>query len=523
MCGSTRSAMPGVPRDDRPPIALRLLVGLGFAKVLIHALSGWLLAWGYMTDELYFLDSVDRLDWGFVDHPPLSVALLAPVRAVLGDSLPAIRLLPALLGAATVVLTGILARELGGGRVAQGLAALAVVTCPVYLALTNYYSMNPIEQALWPLCMLLVLHILGGGSRGWWIVLGALLGIGMLNKVSMMWFGLGLAVGLVLTPHRRWLLTPWPWLAGAITLVLFSPYLWWNAQHGWPFLEFSRNAAAEKVGAVTPLDFVLQQVLSMGPNAAPLWLGGLVFMFASASQRRSRPLAWLFVTVAALLIASGSARPHYLAPAFPIGFAAGGRLAEWLGTRSYTRWVPGVAVFLLLLGFAVGWPLAIPLLSPAATVRYQDALGIRPREERERGGLLPMHLGLYLHADALLGPLRTVYESLSPEEQGRVEILTGSFGETGAVNVLGRPLGLPRSIGRHNSYGLWGPGAATGDLMIVVHGDENELREWFTECEKRAVIDCPYCMEQMNSQGIYVCRHARRPLAELWPSLKVYR
>ena len=338
---------------DRPPIAWRLLLGLALVKLAIHALSGWLLAWGYMTDELYFLDSVNHLDWGFVDHPPLSIAVLAAVRALLGDSLPAIRLLPALLGAATVVLTGILAREMGGGRTAQGVAALAALACPVYLALSNYYSMNPIEQFLWPVGMLIVLRIIGGGSPWWWIVLGGLMGVGLLNKVSMLWFGGGLAVGLLLTPERRWLRTPWPWLAAVIALASFSPYVWWNAQHDWPFLEFSRNAAEYKVGARSLLDFLLQQALSMGPTAVPLCLGGLIFAFTSRSMRPYRPLAWLFVAVATLLAASGSARPHYLAPAFPIVFAAGGRWVERLATRRRLGWVPGVAVGVLTGGLLI--------------------------------------------------------------------------------------------------------------------------------------------------------------------------
>jgi hypothetical protein len=238
-------------------------------------------------------------------------------------------------------------------------------------------------------------------------------------------------------------------------------------------------------------------------------------------MRRARPLAWLFVTVALLLAASGSARPHYLAPAFPVLFASGGMFAEWLGRR--WRWVPAVVAVSLALGLVVAAPLAVPLLTPAATVRYQDMLGIRPREENERGGLLPMHLGLYLHADAVLGPLVSVYRSLPPDQQARITILTNSFGETGAVDVLGPGLGLPPAIGRHNNYWLWGPGAATGELVLTAWSNEDELHDWFESCERRAEIDCPYCMEQMDAQAVYLCYHARRPLGELWPALKVYR
>jgi hypothetical protein len=162
-------------------------------------------------------------------------------------------------------------------------------------------------------------------------------------------------------------------------------------------------------------------------------------------------------------------------------------------------------------------------MSPRATIAYQEALGLRPREELERGGLLPMHLALFFHTEAILEPVREVYESLPPGDRARVEILTGSFGETGAINVLGRELGLPRSLGTHNQYWLWGPGSATGELMIVVHESESQLREWFTDCERRREIDCPYCMEPMRAKAVFLCREPRRPLPQLWPEMKLYR
>jgi hypothetical protein len=302
---------------------------------------------------------------------------------------------------------------------------------------------------------------------------------------------------------------------------MFAPYVVWNARNGWPFLEFSRNAAQYKVGEVTLLDFVAQQTMAMGYVMAPLWLGGIAFVFVDPATRRYRTVAWLFLTTAAILAWSGSARPHYLAPAFPIAFGAGAVLAERLGVRR--RWVPRAMAVTLLITFAIAAPIATPVLPPDLTIRYQEVLGLRPPDERERGGALPMHLGLFFHAEAVLEPVERVFASLTPQERQRVEILTGSFGETGAVNVLGRRRGLPGSIGRHNQYGLWGPGDATGELMIVVHRDEGELAEWFESCERRAEIECPYCMEMMDAQAVYLCRHARKPLRELWPSMRFYR
>lgn len=313
----------------RPPAAWRLLIGLALIKVAVHLLSA-AFAWGYMSDELYYLDSIDRLDWGFVDHPPLSIAVLGGVRALLGDSLFAIRVLPALLGGLTVILGGLMAREMGGGRAAQGLAALAVLTNLVHLALDGFYSMNAIDIALWAVAMWLVLRIVADGTHRQWLLLGVIMGAGVLNKASMLWFGAGLGIGLVLTPERRWLRTAWPWTAGVIALGCFAPFVWWQWSNGWPFLEFSRNAAAHKIGHVTPIAFASEQILAMNPVAAPLVAGGLVWCFASESGRRYRAAMWVFVTVFLLLAFSGSARSHYLAPAYPIPLAAGSVALERL-------------------------------------------------------------------------------------------------------------------------------------------------------------------------------------------------
>lgn len=503
------------------PIAWNTLLILVAAKIGIHALLSGPLAWGYMTDELYLLDSLDRLDWGFVDHPPLSVALLLLVRMFLGDSIVAIRILPALFSAAIVLITGLLARELGGGKTAQPLAALAALVTPVYLAMGSYHSMNPIDQALWAVGMLLFARILNGSSDRLWIPLGFVVGLGLLNKIGMLWFGAGIAAGLLLTPDRRRLATRWPWIAGLIAVGLFAPFVLWQWHNDWPFLEFSRNAALHKIGFVSPLKFFLDQILVMNPVTAPLWMAGLVFCFATAAGSRHRPIAWISVTTFVILAVSGSARVHYLAPVFPILFAAGSVLMERLATSR--PWLPRTAIVTLITGGLVSLPITVPIFSPPVTEAYQEAIGLSPPQELEGSGRLPLIHALSLHAVALLDAVSEVYRRLPPEDRARATILTGSFGETGAINVLGPKLGLPPSIGTHNQYWLWGPGDATGELMIVVHEPGPQLSRWFRNCERAAEIECPYCMPLLDAKAVFVCREPRRSLRELWPEMKLYR
>lgn len=519
--GMTAAPDRGTAEPVRAPIAWQPLAALIAVRLVVHVLASGPLAWGYMTDELYFLDSVDRLQWGYVDHPPLSIALLRVWRDLAGTSIFAVRVPAGLCGAGVILLTGLLARELGGGRTAQALAGLGALATPVYLSLGNYYSMNPIEQVLWALAFVLLARLANGGAPRLWLWLGLVLGAAMMNKVSTAWLLAGIGVGVVCTPLRAWLRTPWPWAAAAVVVVAALPFLLWNAANDWPFVEFSRHAAREKVGDVSPLAFVATQVMAMGFLPAPLWIAGVGFLLGAPGLRRQRALGWAFVVVAGILAASGSARPHYLAPAFPVAIAAGSLLLERAGARR--RWLPAGAAIALAASFVLAVPLAIPFLSPAATIRYQDALGLRPPEERERGGLLPMHLGLYLHAEAVLAPLQRAFASLPAADRARVEILTVAFGETGAVNVLGPARGLPRAIGRHNQYGLWGPGAARGELMLVESDDPARLAQWFEHCERVAEIDCPACMAQLDAQAFHLCRRVRQPLRELWPQLRIYR
>ena len=355
-----------------PPVAWVLLLGLALIKLGIHLLSSGLLTYGYMTDELYYLDCANHLAWGYVDHPPLSIAILALVRATLGDSLVALRLLPALAGGATIVIAGLMARELGGGRVAQGLAGLAALVAPVYLAIDAFYSMNAFEPALWALAAYLLLRIQNGAAPRVWLLLGLVMGLGLLNKISMLWFGLGLGVGLILTPQRRWLLTPWPWLAGAIALAPFAPHVVWQVDNGWPTLEFMHNAMQSKLQSKSPLTFLGEQVVIMHPLLVPFWVAGLLYYFVSEDGRRFRLVAWIWVSVFVLLMVSGSTRSNYLGPAYTILLAAGGVAVEQLARVRQWRWLPPALAGLFAAGGAVAAPMAVDLLPPEAYVTDAD-------------------------------------------------------------------------------------------------------------------------------------------------------
>jgi 4-amino-4-deoxy-L-arabinose transferase-like glycosyltransferase len=494
------------------------------AAAALQLLAAAIGPWGFATDELYYLDSLDRLDWGYVDHPPLSVAALWLVRAVLGTSLLAVRILPALCWGMAVLLAGGLARELSGGRGAQVLAALAVLVSPLMAGLTSFHSMNAIDVALWPAVAWLVAR-LGGGGRPWlWLAIGALLGLGLLNKFGIAALGAGVAIGVLLTPHRRWLATPWPWLGAAVSLAIVAPHVAWQVEHDWPFLEFQRNATEYKIVARTPLELVASQVLLGNPVAAPLWLGGLAWLLAVPGRTPHRWLGVAFATVWLLLLVPGS-RTYYMAPALPIAFAGGAVGLEALARRFRAAWPVPAAIAALLISAPSTLLLSLPLLPAGPYLALQNALGIAiPSEDRGGSASLPIHLALRLHGPAVVDAVERALVTLSPEERPRAAVLASDFGSAAAVNWFGPARGLPRAISYHNSYWMWGPGDASGDPLVVLIDRRfaENLGKGFESWERVAEIDCPRCMPFLTNMSVYVCRRPRWPLAQMWPDMKMY-
>jgi hypothetical protein len=369
----------------------------------------------------------------------------------------------------------------------------------------------------------LLLRLINSGNPQIWLGLGVVLGLGLLNKLSVVWLGCGILAGALLTPQRHWLVTPWPWLSGAIALGFFAPYLLWQTQNDWPVLEFMRNATLEKNVPAPPLVFVGGQILAMHPLTLPFWLIGPIYLFFAREARPYRMLGWVWMIVFLILMASGTARTYYLAPALTIAIAAAGRAVEGLGARPALRWLPAAATALLVLALATGAPMSIPLLPPDRYVAYERALGLKPpAEAREEPSELPLHFALRFYGVPLVRAVSAAYESLSPDERERVVILADSFHEAGGVNVLGPAVGLPSAIGIHNNYWLWGAGDVADNIFLVVAPTGSELLTLFTSVERAAEIDCRWCMPFQRDKAVYVCRDPRRPLREVWPELKEF-
>jgi len=494
------------------------LIALTVAKLVFQLATHR--GYGIFRDELYYLACAAHPDWGYVDHPPLSIWLLWLQTALFGDSLLALRLLPAIAGAGAVLVAGLLARELGGGRRAQRLAAAAAFCSPYLLATSHFYSMNVFEWLFISLLALVAARILGRGMQRGWIVFGALAGLALLNKLLVGVFAVGLVGGMLLGPERRELARPGIYLGGALAALLLAPYVVWQLLNDWPTLEFMARAGAEKIWPITPLELLTGNIVLVGPLTLPLAVWGLAALLSAESLRPFRALGLGFLISFAVFAFVG-AKVYYLTPHFAVLLAAGAVALERWSDRPRHRWGLGAAAIAVTLATIVVLPAAVPLLSEERLIAWTAALGVEePRTENHERGALPQ-----VYADmhgwrALTDRVEQVVASLAPDERNEVVIVTSNYGEAGALEYFGRERDLPPVVSFHNNYWLWGNAGWTGGTVITVGIPPERAAAWFNQIEDRGTLDCEWCMPFERAAHILVVREPRLPPDEIWRRMR---
>jgi hypothetical protein len=403
---------------------------LAFAvHIVVNVLGGY----GYFRDELYYIACSKHLAAGYVDQPPLSIIVLAGTELVFGNSIFAIRLVPAILSGVSAALVGLLARRMGGGRAAVVLASLAFIAAPQILGFHTYYSMNSLDIMFWLLAVHALLDAAERGTLRNWVLLGLVLGLGLLNKTSVLWLGAGVGAAILLSGQlRRQLATPGPYAAAVLALVLFSPFVIWNALHGWPHIEFMRNATAGKYSSLTRARFLADQFLAMNPLTYLISLPGLVWCLAHRDGRRWRPIGIVFLTVFAVLLINPHTKSEYMAAAYPMLFAAGGVAVELMRPRWRAVAVPVLSVLIVASGATLA-PLAMPVLPVDTYVRYARALGMAPSTpENLELSDLPQFFADMQGWEELARDVSKAYLTIPEPERGTTIALVSNYGEAGA-------------------------------------------------------------------------------------------
>ena len=491
---------------------------LAAATTTFHLLTA--AGYGIFRDELYYLACAQHLDWGYVDHPPLVAVFAWVVLRLLGPSLFALRLLPAVAAGVLVLLSATIARQLEGGRFAQMLAGVAVALAPQYLGMLSIYSMNAFDLVAWALLALAMVQVLKTADRRLWLLFGAVAGLGLENKLSVLFLVFGVAAGLLVAREWRHLRDPWLWAGGGVAALLFAPHIVWQIANGWPTVEFIQRATETKNVAYGAIAFAAEQVKMMNPVAFPLWLAGLGTLLMVKDYRPYRALGWAYPAVLFLMVTQ-TAKPYYLAPIYPPLFAAGAVLVERVSRARGLSWIRSASLAAIGLSGALLAPLAKPFLPVETYVSYAATFGVEPgTDERHLLGRLPQFFADMHGWQELAEAVAQVHRALPTKDQGSACVFAQNYGQAGAIDLFGPPLGLPRAISGHNSYWLWGPRDCDGQVVIVIGGRQEDHAEVFAQVTAGGHFDCGDCMPYEDNQTLWVARGLRSTVADIWPRVK---
>jgi 4-amino-4-deoxy-L-arabinose transferase-like glycosyltransferase len=485
-----------------------LLIAFGGVAVLL-ALSG---RYGLHRDELYFIVAGRHPDFGYVDQPLITPLLTAASAAIFGVSATAVRILPALAYAAIVLLAAAIAREFGGDRRAQAIASLVVAVSGLIEA-GHLSSTSTYDLLGWTVFLFIAIRALNGGDQRLWLLAGLAAGIALENKPLILFLGAGFAAGVVIA--RRWelLRSRWVWLGMALAFVIWLPNLAWQAAHDWPQLDMARSIA-ENSGAENRSQLILLQIIFAGPLLFPVLLAGLWWLLRAPQAKPWRAVGWSYLVILVLVyVVQG--KGYYTGGLMPALIAAGAIVtAAWLdrGRLWLKRLKLGISGLATAASAAVVAVLLLPVIPPADFPSSAAA---------DANADLVSQYGW----DSFVTQVQAVTDSLPPDDRRHAAIVTGNYGEAGALELLSKP-GLPPVYSGHNSYSQWGPppDSVTVAIMVYVSSSAGAWSSWLGPCELAATIDLgfPRGVSEEQGAGVWVCRYRQSPWGEIWPQLRHY-
>jgi dolichyl-phosphate-mannose-protein mannosyltransferase len=489
--------------DSQPRLDTFTLVGIAASIALVHLLTNG--RYGLHRDELQVLSDARHLDWGFVPYPPLTPFVERIALSLFGLSLVGLRLFSVISQAVAIVVTGLMARELGGGRLAQATAALGIALSPLPLFEGTEFQYTTFDYLWWVLIAYFVIRLLKTEKPRWWLPIGATIGIGFLTKYTMGFYVCGILGGVLLTRARRYLGSGWFWGAMALGFVICSPNLVWQVRHGFISLHFLQHIHARDVGEGRANGFLRDQFwICTNMFAAPLWIAGLL---GYLRDRRYRLLAWMYLIPLGLFVA-GKGRGYYLGAAYPMLMAMGAVMGE-RSVSSLSK-IPRRAVeAVFFTGLAVGalfmGAIVLPLASSGRLMKF--AL--------ENNGDLREEIGW----DELVQTVAGIRDSLPPNQRDGVGVAVRNYGEQGAIEILGPAYHLPPPISGINSSWLRGYPVPLPSTLIVLGSSRKEAERLFTSCRLAGHNGNALGVKNEESEDhpdIFVCGGPRLPWPEFW-------
>ena len=502
----TEAATENTRQSPAPRRAIWLIAAAAFTLEL--AVSG---LYGYVRDELYFLAAGRHLAFGYVDQPALTPLIARISAALTGNSLVGLRLVPALGLAALVVITAAMSRLLGAGRTGQLLAALSAACCGEYIAAMHELTTTMPDFVLWAIVLLFVTRLLASQDPRWWVEIGISAGIASAAKWNIAFLAASMAVGFLATDARRLLRSRYLIIGCGIAAILAAPDLAWQAAHGWPNLAVFRVLQAQAWH--NRATYWPAQVLFTGLALTPVWVTGLIWSLRNPQARPFRPAAIGCALVIAVQFVLGG-KPYYSGGAYTFLLAAGCvPLERWLAARRRLagRIRPAAVAFAVLVASAaVLLPVALPVL-PAGALRTVPLQKINYDLAESIGW--PRQVALVAHE----------YRSLPPRLRRHTTILTGNYGEAGAIDRYRAGYGLPQVYSGANTFWLWGPPPAADTAAIAVNIDPALLRRTFTRVRLVAIFRNGLGVRD-DEQGaqIFLATGLKSAWSRAWPAFRNY-
>ncbi len=485
------------------------LLAIAVTVAVVHILTNG--RYGFHRDELQTLSDAMHMDWGFVAYPPFTPFIERIGLSLFGLSLVGLRLFSVLAQAVIIAVTGLMARELGGGRLAQITAALTVALAPLSLFEGTEFQYTSFDSLWWVLIAYFVIRLLKSEDPRWCLAIGAAIGVGFMTKYTMGFFVAGIVAGLLLTRGRQFLASKWFWAGIALAFLICLPNLVWQLRHDLISLHFLEHIHKRDVGEGRGEGFFKYQFwICTNLFSAPLWIAGLVSFFRSP---RYRMLGWMYAIPCALFAIS-KARFYYLGAAYPMLLAMGAVVGErWISSLSRAwRWAVEGALFVGLL--------AVGAYFSAVIIPWASDGPLRQFSLNNNGDLRE-EIGW----EELVKAVTRVRDSLPPEQQASLGVVVGNYGEAGAVEILGSAYHLPPPITLTNSGWLRGYPAPQPTTLIVVGWSQRQVDEAFTDCRlagHNGNIEGVKNEESKDHPDIFVCGHPRLPWPEFWEENQRY-
>ncbi|MDB5093470.1 MAG: hypothetical protein JWO85_1571 [Candidatus Eremiobacteraeota bacterium] len=466
-------------------------------------------------DELYFIVCGRHPSFGYADQPPL-VPLLAAGFYGLGHQTWLLRFPVVLAAAALVFLTVRLARLLGGAGGAAAAAGIAAAVAPIFLGLFSTFNTTVFEPLAWTAVAYALARSALLDDRRALIWSGVVAGVALEAKYALASWLVALALGVAITSERRLFARRELWIGLALMVLIAVPSVVWQAANGWPFVELLR-AAGDKNAAVSPIAFMLNQVVVMNPLFAPLWIAGLAAPFVWRDLARVRFISIAYVVVTVLIVA-GHGKDYYLAAAYPALFALGGVALERVVRSAMARAAYlGAAVALS----ALIAPVTMPILPPAALAGYMRSLHFTPQQQEKgfAGTALPQEFADQLGWRDFVREVGAAFEALPPDVRARTAVLVDNYGEAAAIDIYGAPYGLPGALSGHNQYALWGLRGQEPQHILRVH---RRIEPYCRDVRVVGTTASPYAMSFENGKTIAFCRDLTSRPAVFFSGLKFF-